>query len=203
MADSAAVSRWIKTWLSAWRVEPMVMLSPLSVQLVRERLTAGRISYFRAAFMLGGEGGYRVVGRIGTHRITLEAAKVGVRNSWRPVLRGRLEPAGAGSRLVGTLGWHPAVKAFSALWLGAVSCFFLGFVVRAGVLAWNGNATGEEALLCLVPLAFIVFFVGLNAWAIRVGRDEARYLRSWLAERLQTADSGIPGYRPWQGRTPL
>jgi len=178
----------------------MLILSPLAVQVARQRLAAGRISYFRAAFTFGGVGGYRVVGRVGARRIVLEAAKAGVRNSWRPVFRGRLEPARTGSRLVGTLGWHPVVKAITALWLGAVSCLFLGLVVRLVALAWNGNATGDDVLFCLVPLAFVVFFAGLSAWAILAGRGEVRYLRSWLADRLQTPDAGIPGYRPWQGQ---
>ena len=201
MADSSHVHRWIKDWLAEWRNEPMVMVSPLSVDAVRERLAAASTSYLRAVFMFGGWGGYRVVGRVSARRVVLEAAKVGVRNSWRPVLRGHLEPAGTGSRLVGTLGWHPVVKAFTVVWFGAANCVFLGFVVRVVALAWNGDATGDDVLLCLVPLAFIVFFVGLNAWAIRAGRGEAKYLRSWLVERLQSADAAIPGYRAWQGDT--
>jgi hypothetical protein len=197
------VSGWIKIWLRAWRSEPLVLVSPLPVPVVRARLIEGSVPYLRAVFTFGGWGGYHVVGRVGTRWISLEAAIVGQRNSWRPVLRGRLERAEAGSRLVGTLGWSPFVKAFSALWLSIMGCVFLGFVIRAVVMAWRDGASGEAFLICLAPLGFVLFFLGLTAWGIQAGHREAMYLRSWLADRMQTKDAGIAGYRPWRGNTAL
>jgi hypothetical protein len=119
------------------------------------------------------------------------------------VIRGSLEPAGTGSRLVGRLGWSPFVKVFSALWLSIVGCAFLGIAIRAVAMAWRGDATGGAFLVGLVPLGFLLLFVGMTAWGTRAGRREAVYLRSWLADRLQTAEAGVPRYRPWQGKTPL
>ena len=188
LADNAPVS-WVRTWLRAWLSQPLELVSPLPVQAVRERLVAGRMSYLRAFFMLSGSGGYVVLGRVGTRRISLEAAKVGVRNAWRPAVRGCLEPAGTGCRFVGTIGISPFVKAFSGLWLGGVICAFFGFVAVVAVRAVRGEATGEDLLGCLVPPSMMAGFVALTAWGTLVDRGEATYLRSWLADRLQTVST--------------
>lgn len=198
MDDNGAVGRWFGIWLRAWRSEPLAFVSPLSVRAVRARLIEGSTSYWRSAFTFGGFGGVRVVGRVGTRRISLQAVQGGVRNSWRPLLRGRLEPAETGSRFVGRLGWSPFVRAFSALWLGCGCCALLVLVVRAVALSLSGHSTADAFLVCLIPLGFVLFFVALTAWGIRAGRREATYLRSWMADRLQTAEAGVRGYRPWQ-----
>jgi hypothetical protein len=44
MVDSDPVNRWLADWLSAWRTEPVMLESPLPVEVVRERLIAGRVS---------------------------------------------------------------------------------------------------------------------------------------------------------------
>ncbi|WP_143232932.1 hypothetical protein [Actinoplanes regularis] len=183
------MNRWIKFWFGAWRSEPVVFVSPLSVRAARTALSEGSVSYSRAyPSFEGGLDGYRVVGRVGEDEISLEARQVGMRNSWLPVMKGRLEPAGTGSRLAGTLGWPPVVKAFSALWLSFMCCIFLVLVIRVVTLALRGKAGGMDFLGCLVPLGFVLSFVGLTSWASYSGRGNAKYLRSWLAERLQVAE---------------
>jgi hypothetical protein len=196
------VGRWIKVWLQAWRSEPVVLLSPLPVSAARKRLLEGHVSYLRAFFIFGGGGGYLVVGHIGRRRILLEALQLGGRNSWQPVLHARLEPAGNGCRLVGRLGWSRVVKTLCALLLGGAVGGFLGLLIRAVARAVNGDATGGDFLIGLIPLSFVPVLVVLTSWGARLGRSEANYLRSWLVNRLQTAGSAIPGYRPWTGTTP-
>jgi hypothetical protein len=88
-------------------------------------------------------------------RLAIGAAGVRV-TAARPVLRGRLEPAENGSRFVGTLGWAPFVKVFSALWLGAVTCSFLVLFVVAIAMSLVGNATADVFLACLLPLGFML-----------------------------------------------
>ncbi len=117
------------------------------------------------------------------------------------MLRGWLEPDGAGCRLVGTFGWAPVVKAFVALWLGVGSCVFLGLVVHAVVMVNGGDATGTDFVICLIPLGYVLGGVAIAARGRHVDRGEAWYFQSWLADRLQTS-VGIPSYRPWQGDTP-
>src|SRR5690348_6027856 len=124
--DNGLVRGWIGFWLSGWRSEPVEFVSPLPVPEVRAVLREGSTSYLRSALSYGGAGGYRVLGRVGERRVTLEAGRAGVRNSWRPVLHARLEAAGTGSRLTGRLGWSPVVKAISGGWLAVVCGVFVG-----------------------------------------------------------------------------
>lgn len=86
------MNRWVGIWLRAWRSEPLAFVSPLSAEVARARLIEGRISHLRAAFSFGGGGGFTVAGHVGARRISVQAAKAGIRNSWRPVFRGRLDP---------------------------------------------------------------------------------------------------------------
>lgn len=195
---SSRIARWAGLWLGAWRSEPVVLVSPLPVPAVRERLIEASTSNW-AAFMSGGGSGISVIGHVGTRRISVQAVQPNARNSWRSSVWGRLEPMETGSRFTGKLGWSPSTKVFSGLWLGFVVCFFLALVGRAVVLASRGEATAETFLFCLMPLGMMLFFVGLTSWGIWAGRREATYLRSWMADRLQTAEAiDIPGYRPWQ-----
>jgi len=119
-----------------------------------------------------------------------------------PVVRGRLEPTGTGCRLVGTYGISPFVKAFSGLWLGGVICLFVAVVAVVAVRAVRGEATGADFLSCLGPPSMMAVFVALTAWGTLIDHGEGTYLRSWLADRLQTAEAGIRGYRPWQPNPP-
>ena len=199
--DNAAARRWIMVWLRAWRSEPVVLRSPLPVESARARLKEGRISELRDNFMLG-VGDCRVVGRVGTSWISLAAVKGNGQNSFRPVLRGWLEPDGAGCRLVGTYGWSPFVKAFAALWLGTGSCVFLGLLVHAVVTAIIGAATWMAFFVCLIPLGYVLGVVAVTAKGRHVNRTEAWYFQSWLADRLHTSDAAVIAYRPLQGDTP-
>jgi hypothetical protein len=192
------IGRWARLWLSGWRSEPVVYESPLPVPAARERLIEASTSNW-SAFMSGGGSGISVIGHVGTRRISVQAVQPNVRNSWRSSVWGRLEAVGSGSRFTGKLGWSPFTKAFSGLWLGLVGGAFLALVGRAVVLASRGEATAEAFLFCLMPLGMMLFFIGLTTWGIWAGRREAAYLRSWLADRLQTAEATrIPGYRPRQ-----
>jgi hypothetical protein len=65
------------------------------------------------------------------------------RNSWSPLLRARLLPAGTGCRLVGTIGWHPFTRGFTAVWLGLASVFLVG----GGACSWPAIAS-PPAMSC-------------------------------------------------------
>src|SRR4051794_19147241 len=186
---------WIKSWFGAWRDESVVVSSPLPESIARERLAAGTMSRTRAAFSLSGlgAGGYRVVGRVGERHISLTAERPGLRNSWRPNLRGRLEPSETGSRFAGTVGWHPAVKAFCFVWLSPLVLLFVAMFIRAAVLTVIGDVTSPDLLACLIPLPFILAFVGITALGVWSSRREGAYLRSWLDDQLHNI---TPGSQP-------
>jgi hypothetical protein len=185
--------QWFAAWWRAWRYDRIVLESTLTVDVVRDRLNMGLTSPWSAAFNLGGNGGYRVIGHAGRSRVTASAGPAGIRNSWRPMLRGHLEPAGRGSRLRGKIGWHPFIWVFSAIWLGAMSGAFLVIFPVIGVAVLAGDPA-RDLLIGLAPLGFVAFFVGLTTWGERMGRRDEAYLRSWLADRLDIA--GVPGWHP-------
>jgi hypothetical protein len=164
--------------VDAWRDERVELASPLSADEARARLRDALRSPVRSRLELGGSTGtYDLAGRIGADRLMLSTARVGLRNSWAPVVRGRLEPADGGSRLVARMGWHPGIKAVSALWL-------LGAAV-----AVPGLIAAGDAQFALVPLGMLVLFVALMVWGERGGRRVTVRLREFLAERLDATPS--------------
>lgn len=78
------------------------------------------------------------------------------RNSFLPIIKGRIEAGDRGSRLTATMRLHPFVVGFEVLWFGFFGLFAALIVV--------GIATGGRlghAWLLLVPMAFFGFGVGL------------------------------------------
>jgi len=157
--------------------EKVVINSPLPGGVARDRLRAAK-----AAF---DEDGYRIAGRIAERRITVSICQASIRSSWIPVLRGRFEDAPhGGSRLVATIGWHPLVRVFSALWLGGAVCVvFPLFLLKAVFQTVTGDAPAAAGAIamCLVPVGLVSVFLGLS----RLGHPPAGYLRAWLERHLE------------------
>ncbi|MEU8657670.1 hypothetical protein [Actinoplanes philippinensis] len=183
------MAKWLSNWRRAWRTEPVTLGSPLPLPVARERLRAGRTTFWQA--LRSGAGGYRVIGRVGERSVSLAAVRAGAQNSWRPELRGRLEPAETGSRLVGSIGWSPFVRIFSTVWLCGAGAAFVGLLAVGLDRALHGEVSPALAA-CLVPLGFMASFVGITVLGVRWGRADEAYLRSWLADRLRTAGHVVP-----------
>lgn len=99
---------------------------------------------------------------------------IGYRNSFLPIVHGRLVPTAEGSRVEGVMTLHPFVLVFMLVWCGGV--------VVAAVSAWSGGgALGRSA--ALLPLAMLVFGWALSAggFTAEAGRT-LRTLRAALAE---------------------
>jgi hypothetical protein len=187
--DTGGMYRWLGGWISSWRNEPVELQSPLPVDVARQRLRTERNSFFlQRPTADGGNTRFRVTGHVGAHRISLQADAMGGRNSWRPVLRAHLEPTGTGSRLSGTLGWHPWTKVLSAVWMAIAGISLLDVLVHAAAVMSTGDITaaGEGLLLCLIPLSLAAFLIGAMTWGARSGRAEALILRLWLADRIHS-----------------
>jgi hypothetical protein len=185
--DRAASENPVRRWLRLWRVERVEVVSPLSTDAVEARLAAGLTSR-RQLLMgpLGNATGRVVSGRVSRQRIRLTARRWSMRNSWSPVFRGQLVPAGAGCRLVGTLGWHRFTRVFTALWLGLVGLFLVGGGLGFVVLVAAGHFVGSDVLLVLVPAGMFCFGAALVAAGGSAGWRDGAFLRGWLAEQLQT-----------------
>jgi hypothetical protein len=86
---------------------------------------------------------------------------------------------------VGTIGWHPFVRVFTAVWLTFVTLFLIGGTIGFAVLVATGHVTAGDVPLVVIPAVMGSFGGGLVAVAGRAGWRDAAFLRGWLAERLQ------------------
>jgi hypothetical protein len=108
-----------------------------------------------------------ILGRVNERSIRLYAFS-GNRNSFRPLLRGRVvRSERPGSRFVGSTGWDPAVRAFSAACIGVVA---LGFI--ASVIVEIVNVVTHDwgaARVTLAPMGGTALFVIVGCLIVSVG----------------------------------
>jgi hypothetical protein len=178
----------VRQWLRLWRDERIEMLSSLPVPTAVEQLAD--VTSWRGQLMRGMEIGWGsriVVGEVSQRRLRLTAMRLGVRNSFSPVLRGELIPTSDGCVLIGTIGWHPAVRVFTFLWVSMWAAFFLTGVVGSVGLAALGDEANALGMLAFagVDVGLGAFFVGLLAFGGWMGRKDEEFLREWLSVRLQ------------------
>jgi hypothetical protein len=173
--------------VTIWSSEPLVVVSPMSYLRAYEQIRRGLAPRRGWGPPAPGEDGYSVVGSMGNRWIRMEAVPSGSRNSFRPVARMRLESLDQGSRLAGTARVPLLIRVLSAVWLGVAGCFTAAAVVIDADRLVTGRAEWADGLFVLVPAAMIAFFGALTSWASGSGGDDLRYLRAWLAERLDGA----------------
>jgi hypothetical protein len=184
------VKQQILVGLSGWRDQRFVVASSMSVDDARRRLSEDLASR-RVAVQYAGEhdlgGADVVVGRLRGPHLTVTVTQPGVRNSWRPILRGRLDAARSGSQLVCRVGWHPLTRALSFIWL-AVAAFGLAInLVRAGGNLLSGQvvSAAHPATVAAVCLGMGLFLSAVATAATWQARNVAACLRAWATDRLQ------------------
>jgi hypothetical protein len=190
------VRRAVVSWLDLWRTRPVAIRSTLPPAAAARRLAAARRGGLRTVVTSPPVAPRPVSGRISVDRVRLRAGRMGNRNSWDEVFRGRFVAGPDGCDLVGTVGWSPAVRVFTGLWLsvaGLIAAFGLvGFVLSlargrpgaASALALAGVAAGMAALgMTLVGLAGAA------------GRRNGLFLHAWLARCLVDEPSPTPPVR--------
>jgi hypothetical protein len=165
------------------------MPSSLPVLTAVEQLADGLTSS-RGLIVYGmamGWGSRIVVGEVSQRHLRLRAMRLGVRNSFIPVLRGELTSASDGCLLIGTIGWDPAVRVVIYLMVSVWAVFFLTGVVGSVGLAALGEAASARGMLPFAAgtVGLAVFFVGLLAVGGWLGRRDEEFLRDWLSVRLQ------------------
>lgn len=97
------------------------------------------------------------------------------RNSFLPVIQGRISPFGAGVRIEVTMKLHGIVLVFALLWLG-----FVGFPVLGAVLQFLTTGRFEEA--AWFPCAMLVLFFLMTAIGFEIEAHKARKLLSRIFE---------------------
>jgi hypothetical protein len=135
--------------------------------------------------------GAQVRGRAYVDDVRLWAVRRGWRNSWRPVVRGRFDPApDGGSVLIGSIGWHPAARVFTYFWLGGVAAFEVTAIVllTGAVLRGEWRALLPGLPFLIAPLAMGAFGAGLVLVASQMGAGDEKYLRTWLRQRLGSTE---------------
>jgi hypothetical protein len=201
VAYAAGVRRLLSDWLAIWRTRRILIRTARPpVDAARELVEAKRRSSWADPVP---HGPLRVVvGRVSAERVWLTARRLSFRNSWRPVLRGRLVEVPGGTELVGGFACLPFVQVFTALWLGLIGLF--GLIGLAGAVAQvvRGDWTdlGPPLGLAGGTLAVLTLATTLMALASRSGLRDEEFLRRWLAARL--ADRATPPPRAAGPRSP-
>lgn len=162
VTHTGGMRAWVGDLRAAWQAERIVLASPMPIEVARYWLFDGQGPAVGDYFRRGG-------------------ATLNTRTPWRPVLRGRLLPAGSGSTFVGVLGWDPLYRAFTCCLLGAFAAVFV-----AGVAALASGGRGQSALLIVLGLFGI--FAGLLSIVAgyRETREQTAYLRSWITGVMNT-----------------
>lgn len=182
--------RFFRWWIRGLRSVPVEVASPMPVEAASCAL-ANEVTSYGSAMLSGlglGLGPRIVIGKVEGDYVRLQALRPGIRNSWRPILIGRLVPAPQGSQLVGQLGMSSFVKTFSALWLGFVAMFFAGGLLGIVVELLRGDPSKTIPFLAVagIALGFTAFFIGLTALGSKMGDNDVAFLRQWVAEYLRT-----------------
>jgi hypothetical protein len=184
------VRRRIVTWLRSWQYQWFFLDYSLSIEDVRGRLAAGLASRSASA-VYAHEHGFDpsnvVIGRLRGDRFTIRLSGAGGRNSWRPFLRGRLEPTPTGCQVVCCIGWHPLTLAITIAWFAILAVnVVVSLLYAAGDLV-SGRASATidplgTLAVCAGAALFIAVLVTFGSWQ---GRPEASFLRGWLTDHLQ------------------
>ncbi len=169
---------------SGWRPERVEVVSPLPAAEAVRCLSLGVASWRDGVFGTGPGQPRLVVGQVTSHSLMLSAPRPGVRNAWSPVLRGQLVSDGTGSRFVGTIGWHPLVRALTAVAL-VVSVAMVAVIEVQVVRPDVGHHPSTGAAVGVLGLA--AFWLALPALASRLGVADGEYLRRWVAAVLEEA----------------
>ena len=148
-----------------WRYQPVDITSPLPVAAAADRLDAALYRRWGMDPRRGEPRSPTVRGRVRADRVRLFLAGDNSRNSWRPVLRARLEPHGAGCRLVGRIGTTRLVGWFTALW-ALLATVLTAVALLVGVAA-AATRTASVATVVVVGLACLALDGGFAALSDR------------------------------------
>ena len=101
------------------------------------------------------------------------------RNSWRYEFTGAITVNGPGGWLSGTVGPPVFIPAFSALWFGLVSIFFIGGTIGFLTDAVSGHGFGLLPFV-LIPAVMLGAFVIITEMGARISAKEWERMEQWL-----------------------
>lgn len=165
-----------------WRGVPVGLRSPLPVAEARRRLAAVEGDRFSSDWTEG----RRVYGHVGAGHVRLSVGSRWSRNVVRPVATCRLEPDGAGCRLVGRLQAPMPVRVLAVAWIGLVGLVLAYDLVGALVLliADGPGKAATPAVTAAVLAGVVVVSLLFFGVSFAFARREGEYLLGRLAEML-------------------
>jgi hypothetical protein len=165
--------------------ERFAIETPLVPAEVAERLRHATRS--RSLFRAGPTDGKPFIGSVSDSEFRIVRA-INYRNSFLPVVRGRIKQTVDGTRVEVSMRLAGFVFAFMCFWLGFVALFFLGFLVAS-------LSRHQLTWFVLFPLGMFVFGSVLTVGAFKL---EAGRSRECL-ESLLVAEPALSGQQrtPW------
>ena len=134
----------------------------------------GRVERHLAGRGVGATGPERpLVGKVQPDSFEVTAQVRASRNSFRPLIRGRVSPEGGGSRVNIEMKMHPLVTLFMAFWLINVGGFALiGGAVMVGASLREGFSA-EMLLGIIIPVGMVGFGLIMPQFGFGLEVDDA------------------------------
>jgi hypothetical protein len=107
-------------------------------------------------------------------------------NSFAPYFKGRLQPHGTGTMLVGRMGMHTFTRVFMLVWFAMLALIAGGGTVAAAYAALQGDAPVLNALLTgATAFLMAAFGIGLVRFGVWWAEGEAERILAALTEALE------------------
>jgi len=157
--------------MTLWPYKTIVMESPLRPAELLKRLTRvvapplGRVSNTRTEFL----------GTITEQGFEIRR-RIEYRNSFLPIIHGRVHPSAEGARVEVKMRLRLAIVVFGAFWVGMLLLCMLGVVIKT----YSGKRI--EPIAIIGPIGMLLFFFVLMTVSYRLEARKAIFLLNELFE---------------------
>ncbi len=110
--------------------------------------------------------------------------RLNYRNSWRPIIKGRIASRPTGTVVEMTIGAHGVIRGFMFLWLGGLGLMFV-FLLSSWLFS-GGQYSGDPLSGLIIIVGMFVFGLALSLGAYN---HEASKAKSLLRELLASSEN--------------
>jgi hypothetical protein len=179
--------------IGLWRRQSVAWASPLTpdsaATRLREGLTQRRRGHELVGLALRGDTDVAFAGQVAGRRFEVYPFRPGMRNSFRPTLRGELVPVeGGGCSVVGQFAYPLFTRVFVALWTAVTVTAIVAALIAAAAVAVNGDVGDAAPLLGVAGFAAGMLAFGALLFAVGSGEgpEGQTRVREWV-DRIVTA----------------